>query len=103
MPSVSVCRQSRRGRPSREVTPGPVPGPAGAIRIVGRELDQWRGHERSMAGVPLLLLCARSESASGANVTVDGRRRMLDGVPARGPDSEKVAPSGEGGQFDGQA
>ena len=47
---VGLPPGSGRGGPWREDDPDdPVPEPAGAIGIVGRKLNQWRGHGRSMA------------------------------------------------------
>jgi len=72
---VSVCHPDPgRGGPRDEGGPeDSVPEPAGAIGIVGRELDQWRGHGRSMAGGSRSLLSRASSAGAEMIVSAVGR------------------------------
>jgi hypothetical protein len=68
-----------------------VPEPAGAIGIVGRKLDKWRGHGRSMAGARACFSSARKAAAT------DGR--ALGSDEARGwavPGSNERPPTCKG-------
>jgi hypothetical protein len=75
---VSLPPGSGRGGPWREGDPeDAVPEPAGAIGIVGRKLDQWCGHGRSMAG-------ARARFSSARVGAVRNRARLATALKGVG-------------------